>query len=66
MHVAPLLPARRVFIPKPGTVEKRPLSIRGVRDRVVQADQDRARAFEADFVSCSYGFRLKRSAHDAL
>jgi retron-type reverse transcriptase len=31
------LSARRVFIPKPGTAEKRPLSIAAVRDRVVQA-----------------------------
>jgi RNA-directed DNA polymerase len=37
------LPARRVFIPKPGTTEQRPLSIPAVRDRVVQAAmQDRA------------------------
>ena len=31
------LPARRVFIPKPGSSERRPLSIPRVRDRVVQA-----------------------------
>jgi hypothetical protein len=31
------LPARRVFIPKPGTSEQRPLSIPAVRDRVVRA-----------------------------
>ena len=31
------LPARRVFIPKPGSSERRPLSIPAVRDRVVQA-----------------------------
>ena len=31
------LPARRVFIPKPGSREQRPLSIPTVRDRVVQA-----------------------------
>lgn len=31
------LPARRVFIPKPGTAEQRPLSIPSVRDRIVQA-----------------------------
>src|ERR671925_1432558 len=31
------LPARRVFIPKPGSQERRPLSIPAVRDRVVQA-----------------------------
>ena len=31
------LPSRRVFIPKPGSSERRPLSIPSVRDRVVQA-----------------------------
>jgi RNA-directed DNA polymerase len=31
------LPARRVYIPKPGTAEQRPLSIPPVRDRIVQA-----------------------------
>lgn len=31
------LPARRVFIPKPGSNEQRPLSIPSVRDRIVQA-----------------------------
>jgi len=31
------LPARRVFIPKPGSQEQRPLSIPAVRDRVAQA-----------------------------
>ena len=31
------LPARRVWIPKPGTTEQRPLSIPAVRDRIVQA-----------------------------
>lgn len=31
------LPTRRVFIPKPGTTEQRPLSIPAVRDRIVQA-----------------------------
>src|SRR5918992_1189639 len=62
------LPARRVFIPKPGRDELRPLSIPAVRDRIVQAA---ARIgiepiFEADMLECSYGFRPRRSAHDAL
>jgi group II intron reverse transcriptase/maturase len=62
------LPARRVFIPKPGTVEQRPLSIPSVRDRVVQAALKIVLEpiFEADFLPCSFGFRPKRSAHDAL
>jgi group II intron reverse transcriptase/maturase len=62
------LPARRVFIPKPGREELRPLSIPTVRDRVVQAATKLAiePVFEADFLPCSFGFRPKRSAHDAL
>jgi hypothetical protein len=63
------LPARRVFIPKPGRpTEHRPLSIPAVRDRIVQAA---ARIviepiFEADMLECSFGFRPRGSAHDAL
>ncbi|MGH3601907.1 MAG: group II intron reverse transcriptase/maturase [Pseudonocardiaceae bacterium] len=62
------LPARRVFIPKPGTDERRPLSIPSVRDRIVQAATKIVLEpiFEADFLPCSYGFRPKRSAHDGL
>jgi RNA-directed DNA polymerase len=62
------LPARRVFIPKPGTSEQRPLSIPSVRDRIVQAAAKIALepVFEADMLDCSYGFRPGRSAHDAL
>ena len=64
----PLL-ARRVFIPKSGdTVEMRPLSIPSVRDRIVQAALKIVLepVFEADMLPCSFGFRPKRGAHDAL
>jgi RNA-directed DNA polymerase len=62
------LPARRVFIPKPGTNEQRPLSIPAVRDRIVQAALKIVLepVFEADFLPCSFGFRPKRGQHDAL
>jgi RNA-directed DNA polymerase len=62
------LPARRVFIPKPGSDERRPLSIPSVRDRIVQAAVKIVLepVFEADFLPCSFGFRPKRSAHDGL
>ena len=62
------LPARRVFIPKPGSVEQRPLSIPAVADRIVQAAVKLVAEpiFEADMLACSFGFRPRRSAHDAL
>ncbi|MCA1693551.1 MAG: group II intron reverse transcriptase/maturase [Actinobacteria bacterium] len=62
------LPARRVFIPKPGSREQRPLSIPTVGDRVVQAAVKIVLEpiFEADMLDCSFGFRPRRAAHDAL
>jgi RNA-directed DNA polymerase len=44
------------------------LSIPAVRDRIVQAAAKIVLepVFEADFLPCSFGFRPKRSAHDAL
>lgn len=62
------MPARRVYIPKPGRLEQRPLSIPSIRDRVVQAALKIVLepVFEADMLPCSFGFRPKRGAHDAL
>lgn len=62
------LAGRRVWIPKPGTQERRPLSIPAVRDRVVQAALKIViePIFEADFLPCSFGFRPKKAAQDAL
>jgi RNA-directed DNA polymerase len=59
---------RRVYIPKPGKPEKRPLGIPVVKDRVVQAAVKLViePIFEADFQPCSYGFRPKRDAHQAI
>lgn len=62
------LPVRRVQIPKPGRSETRPLGIPAVKDRVVQAAAKLVLEpiFEADFRGCSFGFRPRRSAHDAM
>jgi RNA-directed DNA polymerase len=60
-------PARRVDIPK-ASGGVRHLDIPRVRDRIVEqaAHMVLLPILEADFLSCSYGFRPKRSAHHAL
>ena len=62
-------PLRRVHIPKPGKPgETRPLGIPCARDRVVMAAAKLVLEpiFEADFSPVSFGFRPKRSPHQAL
>lgn len=61
-------PTRRVWIPKPGTEEKRPLGIPTMYDRALQALAKLALEpeWEAKFEPNSYGFRPGRSCHDAI
>jgi RNA-directed DNA polymerase len=75
LHLADLLiklpkpqALRRVYIPKPGTAEKRPLGIPAMQDRALQALFKLALEpeWEAKFEPNSYGFRPGRSAHDAI
>lgn len=61
------VPVRERMIPKAGGKLRR-LGIPTVADRVVQASLKLVLEpiFEADFLPCSYGFRPKRRAHDAV
>jgi len=62
------MPVRERMIPKPGSSKRRRLGIPTVRDRTVQAALKLVLEpiFEADFKPCSYGFRPRRRAHDAI
>jgi len=59
---------RRVYIPKPGKREKRPLGVPCVADRALQRSvaQVLSVIYEQDFLPCSFGGRPGRCAHQAL
>lgn len=59
---------KRVYIPKPGKSEMRPIGIPTIFDRCLQrtVSQVMAHIYEQDFLSCSFGGRPRLSAHNAL
>lgn len=59
---------RRVYIPKPGSNNKRPLGIPAYEDKLVQSVLAKIlnAIYEQDFMECSFGFRPKRGCHDAI
>jgi RNA-directed DNA polymerase len=61
-------PSRRVLIPKPGKITKRPLGISSPREKIVHKGLQiiLEQIYEPKFLDCSHGFRPHRSTHSAL
>lgn len=59
---------RRVWIPKPGKTEKRPIGVPTVVDRALQRSTAEVLSaiYEQDFLNCSFGGRPGRGQHNAL
>lgn len=61
-------PVKRVYIPKPGKDEKRPLGIPTLTDRIVQESVRMAMEpiWESKFLRCSHGFRPGHRTMDCI
>ena len=61
-------PVKRVYIPKPGKSELRPLGIPSIEDKLVQMTLKviLEAIYEQDFKDCSHGFRPNKSCHTAI
>jgi group II intron reverse transcriptase/maturase len=61
-------PVKRVYIPKGSGPETRPIGIPTLEDKVLQrvVTMVLEPIYEHDFLDCSYGFRPKRSPHQAI
>jgi len=61
-------PVNRVWIPKPGKAEKRPIGVPNVADRALQRSVMMVlnAIYEQDFLNCSFGGRPGRGQHNAL
>nr|YP_009184874.1 putative reverse transcriptase, intron maturase and HNH endonuclease [Jenufa minuta]ALO63003.1 putative reverse transcriptase, intron maturase and HNH endonuclease [Jenufa minuta] len=61
-------PARRIYIPKPGKVEKRPLGIQGPEEKIVQSTMTLLleAIYEPIYSPFSFGFRPNKGVHNAL
>jgi RNA-directed DNA polymerase len=61
-------PVRRVWIPKAGKLEMRPLGLPTVEDKIVQTalKEILESIYEQEFLECSHGFRPRKSCHTAI
>jgi retron-type reverse transcriptase len=61
-------PVRRAYVPKGDGTTLRPMGVPTCEDKVLQRAVTMVleAVYEQDFLDCSYGFRPRRSAHQAL
>lgn len=61
-------PTKRVYIPKMGKTEKRPIAMPTTKDKALQKAtvEVLSAIYEQDFLNCSFGGRPRRNAHQAI